>query len=32
MAEFAQMRTMDIWYAHMDAREPMTAVSSWASG
>jgi len=26
MAEFAQMRTMDIWYAHMDEGELMAAV------
>src|SRR5690242_5812418 len=26
MAEFAQMRTMDIWYAHMDEDELMKAV------
>jgi uncharacterized protein (DUF2252 family) len=30
MAEFAQMGTMDIWYAHLDEDELMTAVRSAA--
>ena len=28
MAEFAQMRTMDIWYAHLDEDELMAAIRS----
>jgi uncharacterized protein (DUF2252 family) len=31
MAEFAQMRTMEIWYAHMDERDLMTAVRGAAA-
>jgi uncharacterized protein (DUF2252 family) len=30
MADFAQMRTMDVWYAHLDEDELMAAVSSTA--
>jgi uncharacterized protein (DUF2252 family) len=31
MAEFAQMRTMDIWYAHLDEAEVMASVRSAAA-
>jgi uncharacterized protein (DUF2252 family) len=30
MADFAQMRTMDVWYAHLDEDELMSAISSTA--
>jgi uncharacterized protein (DUF2252 family) len=30
MAEFAEMRTMDIWYAHLSEEELMKAISSFA--
>ena len=30
MAEFAEMTTMDIWYAHLSEEELMKAISSFA--
>jgi uncharacterized protein (DUF2252 family) len=32
MAEFAQMRTMDIWYAHLDEDELMAGIRAAAAG
>jgi uncharacterized protein (DUF2252 family) len=32
MAQFAQMRTMDLWYAHMSATDLQAAISKLAAG
>ena len=32
MAEFAQMRTMDIWYAHLSEQDLMSALDTCALG
>ena len=32
MAEFAQMRTMDVWYAHLDEDELMAAIRNVVAG
>jgi uncharacterized protein (DUF2252 family) len=32
MADFAQMRTLDVWYSHLSEEELMVSVRAWAKG